>query len=380
MATTSQGSLNTMESSENASSKGASRQSASSSHHSEHSNPSNGSSSSHATSNTHQSDVKTLLEEELRGRRCWSTTRAFLESFEPLPIPVNYIEVLEKLDPGITARPGNESYVLPRTAVSWPPQNSSERKYYQPFAELLQHIQQVVRSVATPIQKAKKDEPKSKSLMPPAIKIFKYDKVMADSPDASWALKPDGLGALRIPVKSEHLPWKVVDFAFEVKNNDSQAFIQVASYARAILAARPGRRYTIALTFNQVSFNVQFHLFGRSLASSSVQLPICTVAGFRSFVRISTAFLCTLGGGEDHSQDSYFMAIPGHLLQVKNILANRLCVTGRATRVITADVFQMIKKSEPDEKGRISASITIPGSGENPVSVGTFHCSISSIH
>jgi hypothetical protein len=274
-----------------------------------------------------------MLKQELNEKRYWSTTRQFVEHFAATPNsssnspPVDYRAILKSIDQAVLAAPSNHPYTP--NSITWPPNGSPERTYYEPLLALIQRVQD------------------SDSLSASGnIIIFPYDRNMRESSNSSWPLKPDGLGAVK---EKQRMAWKDVEIAVEVKDNDASAFIQVASYARAILAARPGLQYAVAITFNHRKFNLQYHIFSRSCVSSCVPLPISTAGGYRNFVRITAAFLSALGGNEDFSQDSSFMLIPGHLLRIHDVLTQRICIVGRATRVVRGSVVETVEDQEPNK-------------------------------
>jgi hypothetical protein len=224
-----------------------------------------------------------------------------------------------------------------------PKSGSPERSYYEPLTSWIQSVKD-----SSPI------------LSKAEINFFPYDKTMKDSADGSWALKPDGLGAAK---EEKCMEWKNVRLAIEVKSDDAKAFLQAASYARSMLAARPGLRYAVILTFNHRKNRLIYHVFSHSCISSSVPLDISTVGGYRSFVRITVAFLSALAANEDHSQDSNFMLIPNHLLRVDQILTNRICVIGRATRVVRGHVVESVEGQEPNNDSQhLSSEVNINSS------------------
>lgn len=290
-------------------------------------------SSASAASNASQKATMALIKSEMDGNQVWSFTRSFIKHFNTPP-EVDYKKILKELNAELLEMSGEAIYLpIIKThdgiEISWP-NSKKERDYYTPLAKLLGVVHQAVYKQYP--QHTRRD-----------VEIFKFDRVMADGISSSSPLKPDGLAALK---ETQTIYWKDVDFAFEVKNRDNELALQAASYGRALLTARPGRRQSIVVTLNQEKNIVRFNVYNRVCFSSSPDLHIGQVGGFRSFVRIATSIFCTLSIDEDPSMDSYSIGIPGFLLQVNQTIARRVCVVGRATHVVAATITKVLESSE----------------------------------
>lgn len=280
-----------------------------------------------------QESVKSHLVEEVESRHIFSKTRDFIAHFSPQlrQSGIDYRAVIAKLSP--TNETELDLYTLVPT---WPPDGSSEEAYYPPFASFLTMIRSAVISLA---------RPNGHQILP--LKIFSYNKEMADKVHGSPSLKPDGLAAVK---KKDKVTWAEVEFVFEVKENPGQAFPQCASYARAMFASRPGRRQAVVIYLDQKLTRAQVHVFNRSCVSSSLLLSLMDLSGIRNFIRIVAAFFTTIDEEVDSSQDSELMMLPDCLIQVQGIVSQRICVTGRSTHVISGKVIALQDRQTSEEK------------------------------
>lgn len=298
---------------------------------------SNGVSSSHASTGTSQESILSLIDDELKGYRCWSHTRAFLSHFPPPPEGTDYRRVVAEFIP----KDDNSRFCLKSIVPTWPLNGSKECLYYQPFTEILNKVIKAARAIYP-------------SLLRREIAAYVYDKPMLDGVDGSSPLKPDCLVSAK---QQDYARWADVDVAIEVKRRDRDLALQAASYGRALLAARPGRHQAHVITYNQETSMAVFNIYGRSCVSSTIGLRLESLSGFRNFVRIVLALLANLDAGYDESRDSDFILIPGGIVRIKETLENRTCVVGRATCVIKGEVVRLVDELHMKKEGTVSIEL-----------------------
>lgn len=140
-----------------------------------------------------------------------------------------------------------------------------------------------------------------------------------------------------------------------VTNNEKMAWTQGASYAEAMFASRPGRLYAVVLIFNHHTSLIRFIIYSKFGISSTLPLDLGKVGGFRSFVRI----VVQIDDGQDPSQDSNFLLLPGYLTQMLSVVHTRSSLIGRATRVVRAKIVETIDASSGGFKAK-EEQITSP--------------------
>lgn len=151
--------------------------------------------------------------------------------------------------------------------------------------------------------------------------------------------KGDNEGTDYVTPDKERMPWAALDLVLEFKNKFPLLFVQLTTYARAMFAVRPYRYFVSTLAFQQVKRYVTFIFFHRGGSVLSHDLYLTTKTGFSTFVRhlcgmLSWSF-ANAGMESSRSLRYHFLRVNGRcvVLEVKNILQNRTCVRGRATRV-----------------------------------------------
>ncbi|KAG8831136.1 hypothetical protein FRC17_003619, partial [Serendipita sp. 399] len=223
----------------------------------------------------------------------------------------------------------------------WPNQ-LKEIEYYKPFCSILEEIREAF------------DDGRNVSH---GRHFVTYDRVMRDCVENSHPMKPDIL-VLSGPIeKEDHSRWEEPIMVCEVKRDGKDLVRQAATYARAMLSARPNRHIAFVILLNHVKGEVQFSAFHRGGMVITEPMEIRSLQGYENLVHLTVAFLmCTEYSstiGEDHSRDAQKLMLPdGRIGVMTEILFNCPTLRGRATYVSTLRVQDAIIPIKDSERPR----------------------------
>jgi hypothetical protein len=245
---------------------------------------------------------------------------------------------------------------FPSTRVAWPI-DSNKKAHHLPVTQLLNEILGHFNETLDPNNNRR-------------VQFITYDRPMA--PVTPTSLEPAVLLVEERFRKLTQLGWEHPIMALEVNDDFWDALKQLATYAREMLSARPGRQFCWALYFGQTEAIFRLVLFTPDRVHYTQPSVITSEAGYREMVKIIVALISQpdlLTIGEDSSRDSSTKLLPnGDKLKIQAVDFDRKSIAGRRTRILSVIVVGIDGKDvglETSEQARPPASTRPSGRPRN---------------